>query len=122
MKITNMDYTVSCTLKDLGMTPGLLGFGYLKEAVKLTMDDESVVHKRVTKVLYPTIAKMFSTSSSRVERAMRHSIETAWNRAGGPSRAQIEMLRESVNGHRNVPTNTEFVATVVDYLKSLREE
>jgi len=111
----NVELTISNTLKDLGMSPRLLGFNYLKEAIKLTLKDESMVH-RMTKVLYPTVAQTFGSKSSRVERAMRHSIESGWHHANIDF--QKDVFGYTVSADRGKPTNAEFIATVVEYLKS----
>ena len=80
----------------------------------MSVDDMDMLNS-ITKILYPTIAKRFQTTPSRVERAIRHAIEVAW------SRGRIEILEEmfgySVQGDRGKPTNSEFIVTVADKLR-----
>ena len=91
---------------------------YLREAIILTINDMDVINA-VTKVLYPTVAKKFDTTPSRVERAIRHAIEVAWDRG------DIETLQKffgyTVSNIKGKPTNSEFIAMIADCL-SLRQK
>lgn len=114
-----MKYTISNTLKDLGITPNLLGYAYLRDAIELATDNPAVVH-RITKELYPRIAKLNNTTPTRVERAMRNAIEGAWSAPGGTTRETI--FRHAYSAKTGKPTNSEFIATVADYLQMTRGE
>lgn len=109
---------ISNTLKDLGVKPSLLGYSYLRYAIGLAMDTPSIVH-RTTLELYPRIAKQFDSTASRVERAIRHAIEEAWLNA--KMDMQDVVFRSTVNAFKGKPTNTEFIATVADYLLTSEE-
>ena len=110
---TNVEQTISNTLAQLDIPAHLLGYEYFREAIKLTMDDKSFVHS-VTTRLYPEVAKRFNTSASKVERAMRWAIESAWEYSGSDAQALIFGCTISI--HRGKPTNGQFIATVADYL------
>ena len=89
------------------------GYQYLREAILLTIEDMDIINA-VTKVLYPTVAKKFNTTPSRVERAIRHAIEVAWDRG------DIETLQKffgyTVSNIKGKPTNSEFIAMIADRL------
>ncbi|MBP0989679.1 MAG: sporulation transcription factor Spo0A, partial [Oscillospiraceae bacterium] len=90
------------------------GYQYLREAIILSTEDPEIINS-VTKILYPTIAKKNSTTSSRVERAIRHAIEVAWDRG------DIDVLNSyfgyTVQNSRGKPTNSEFIAMIADRLR-----
>lgn len=108
----NREQMISKTIKDLGVTPALLGYAFLREGIAQAMDDMSVVHN-ITSVLYPTIARKFNTTSSRVERAIRHAVARAWSISMSPEQFDVFGFSVEVNGK---PTNGMFIATVADYL------
>lgn len=114
-----MNLTISNTLKDLGISPSLLGYRYLRSAIKLVMDDPDIVHS-ITKELYPKVAELNGTTPSRVERTIRYAIEYAWYSYGNAARETI--FRESYSAARGKPTNEEFIATVADYLLIIQED
>jgi len=103
-KITNIFITV-------GIPAHIKGYQFLREAIKMAVDSPDIVNS-ITKRLYPNIAERFSTSSSKVERAIRHAIEVAWNRG------RIENINSvfgvKVYGTNDKPTNGEFIALVAD--------
>lgn len=109
-----VELRVSNTLKNIGITPGLLGYQYLRHAILISMKDETYPHT-ITKRLYPAVAHYFGTKSSRVERAMRHAIECAWLR--GNDELINEIFRYTIDPTSGRPTNREFISTLVDYLK-----
>ncbi|MBS1474116.1 MAG: sporulation transcription factor Spo0A, partial [Massilimaliae sp.] len=86
----------------------------LREAIILSIQDSEMINS-VTKLLYPTIAKQFKTTSSRVERAIRHGIEVAWDRG------DVDTLNSyfgfTIHNGRGKPTNSEFIAMIADRLK-----
>ncbi len=97
----------------IGIPPHIKGYGYLREGIKMTIERPYVINS-VTKELYPSIAKKFATSASKVERAIRHAIEVAWNRG------RIDAIN-AIFGARiylglEKPTNSEFIALVADKL------
>ncbi|AQU79208.1 MULTISPECIES: sporulation transcription factor Spo0A [Planococcus] len=106
--ITNM-------VKDIGIPPHLKGYLYLKEAVSLVLEQPEILNK-VTKVLYPGIATKFDTTSSRVERSIRHAIEQVWNRHETVDHIS-KIFGYSVAHLESKPTNSEFIAMVADSLQ-----
>ena len=120
MNTTNRDFFIVTTLKTLGVSPRLLGYSYLKSAINLVLEDPEY-QRALTKRLYPKIAEMHLSTPSRVERAIRHSIETAWDR--GDIYFEEELFGYTVSADKGKPTNSEFIATVVDYVSmSFKEE
>lgn len=95
----------------LGIPAHIKGYQYLREAVKMVLEDHDVIN-RITKELYPGIARKFDTTSSKVERAMRHAIEVAWNR--GRLDVVNRMYGYKVFSPEDKPTNGEFIAMVAD--------
>ena len=105
--------TISELLKEIGMKPRLSGFEYIKEAITMCYADASYM-RSITKQMYPEIAKTFNTTPSRVERAMRHAIESAWSL--GNCYKQNEIFSFTIGHDKAKPTNGEFIACVVEYL------
>lgn len=103
------------TLRFVGVRPDLKGWDYLKEAVKLVMEDRDKLHA-MTKELYPTVAKTFKTTSSRVERAMRHAIEVAFSNM--PAKVVDKVFGNTVSYETGKATNSQFIASIVEYLKT----
>lgn len=101
-------------LHDFGIPASLTGYQYLKRAIEMAFLNIDTVVGGVTKVIYPTIAQMYNTTSPRVERSMRHAIETGW------CRAKIETMEKifsySYSNEKGKPTNGEFIANISDYL------
>lgn len=100
-------------LKELCVNPSLLGFNYLKDAIELCLDNKETLNS-ITKVLYPTIAKKHNTTPSRVERAMRHAIETSWDKIDGDTYHdvffnEVERL-----------TNSKYIAYICNYINNLQ--
>ena len=100
-------------LKNLGVKPSLDGYKYLKESVKRVHNDAKQINN-VVKGLYADIADEFNTTNTRVERAMRHAVEVAWD--SGAIEEHIRVFGNSVSMHRGRPTVKEFIATVAEYL------
>ena len=111
---TPMEVRVTNIIHDVGVPAHIKGYQYIREAIILAIKDEEVINA-ITKTLYPTLASMFNTTPSRVERAIRHAIEVAWNRG------QIEMHDKifgyTVNSNKGKPTNSEFIAMIADRLR-----
>ena len=110
----NLEEIVSKLLREIGVAPSLKGYDYLRIVIILTMENKEQYLHNVTKALYPDIAKRKKTTSSRVERAIRHAIETAW------SKGNIEKINKifsyTISPHKGKPTNSEFIAAIVDDL------
>lgn len=100
-------------LHDIGITPNLKGFRYLRSAVTMVLEDEGVI-EAVTKIIYPEIAKEYKTTPVRAERAIRHAVETAWERDNGNNIKTVFNLPISTKR----PTNSEFIGLASEYLKS----
>lgn len=97
----------------IGIPPHIKGYGYLREGIKMTIEHPYIINS-VTKELYPSIAKKFATTSSKVERAIRHAIEVAWNRGRIDAINAIFGSRIYLGSEK--PTNSEFIALVADKL------
>lgn len=97
----------------IGIPPHIKGYGYLREGIKMTMQTPYIINS-VTKELYPSIAKKFGTTASKVERAIRHAIEVAWNRGRVDAINAIFGARIYLGSEK--PTNSEFIALVADKL------
>ncbi len=97
----------------IGIPPHIKGYGYLREGIKMMIEKPYVINS-VTKELYPSIAKKFSTTASKVERAIRHAIEVAWNRGRIDAINAIFGARIYLGSEK--PTNSEFIALVADKL------
>jgi len=113
-KDRNQDAKVTSVMHELGIPAHIKGYFYLRDAIIMVVDRVDLLSK-ITKELYPTIAEKYSTTPSRVERAIRHAIEVAWDRGN------LEFI-ESVFGHtidreKGKPTNSEFIAMVADRLR-----
>lgn len=111
---TNKTIEISKILKDLGMSPALRGYEYARYAIGLLLEDMSLA-RHITTKLYPMCAERFGTTWQRVERNIRHSIESAWMR--GNTYTQDALFGYTVEVDKGKPTNGEFLATVADYLQ-----
>ncbi|MGI6181600.1 MAG: sporulation transcription factor Spo0A [Agathobaculum sp.] len=109
-----LEVRVTEVIHQVGVPAHIKGYQYLREAIMMTVEDMDAV-SAITKVLYPSIAKKFKTTSSRVERAIRHAIEVAWDRG------DIETLQSyfgyTVSGVKGKPTNSEFISMIADRLR-----
>ena len=101
-------------LHEVGIPAHIKGYMYLRTAILTTYYNIDILGQ-VTKVLYPDIARMYNTTSSRVERAIRHAIEVAWNR--GNTDAIDEIFGYTVSAVKSKPTNSEFIAMIADKLR-----
>lgn len=105
---------VTEVLKMLGIPSHIKGYEYTRRAVLLIIDDSEYISS-MTKLLYPTLATEFETTSSRVERAIRHAAEIAWER--GNIEIQEKIFGYSVSPGKGKPTNSELLACIADYVK-----
>ncbi len=112
-KPISLEEKISEIFISIGIPPHIKGYGYLREGIKLTIEKPRVINS-VTKELYPSIAKKFSTTASKVERAIRHAIEVAWNRGRIDAINAIFGARIYLGTEK--PTNSEFIALVADKL------
>ena len=111
--MNTIEERVSVLLKDLGIPASLSGYKYIKYAVEISVKCPSILDA-VCKQLYPAIASHFHSKSSRVERCIRHAIESRWMQ--GNCDTQKMLFGYSINNDKGNPTNSEFLATVVDYI------
>ena len=110
----DLQVTISEIMHQIGVPAHIKGYQYLREAIMLSINDQETMSS-VTKVLYPTVAKMYSTTSSRVERAIRHAIEVAWDR--GDVDVLSSYFGYTIQNTRGKPTNSEFIAMISDKLR-----
>ncbi len=110
----DMEVVVTEVIHQLGVPAHIKGYHYLREAILASLDNKELLES-VTKMLYPTVAKKFDTTSSRVERAIRHAIEIAWDR--GNLDTLNSFFGYTVNTCKGKPTNSEFIALITDKLR-----
>ena len=114
MTDNDLQLMITDIIHQIGVPAHIKGYHYLRESIILSIKNEEVINS-VTKLLYPTVAKKFNTTSSRVERAIRHAIEVAWDRG------DIDVLNSyfgyTINNDRGKPTNSEFIAMIADKIR-----
>ena len=110
MDRTGIESMVTNIIHEIGVPAHIKGYQYLREAIILAVDDMDVINA-ITKVLYPQVAKTFQTTPSRVERAIRHAIEVAWDRG------DLDTLQSFLGYTVSNPTNSEFIALIADRLQ-----
>lgn len=110
----DMEVVISDIMRQIGVPAHIKGYHYLRQAIMLSIDDPGLMHS-VTKVLYPTVAKTNKTTASRVERAIRHAIEVAWDR--GDVDVLSSYFGYTIQNSRGKPTNSEFIAMISDKLR-----
>ena len=107
----SLEMRITQTLHMIGVPAHIKGYQYLREAIIMSIEDPDSINA-VTKLLYPGVAKKYATTSSRVERAIRHAIEVAWDRG------DVEVLNSyfgyTIQSQRGKPTNSEFIAMLAD--------
>ena len=113
-KTPDIETQVTKIIHHIGVPAHIKGYQYLRTAILLTVRDSDVINS-VTKVLYPSVAKKYSTTTSRVERAIRHAIEVAWDR--GDVDTLNSYFGYTVQNNRGKPTNSEFIAMIADNLR-----
>ncbi len=112
-RAASLDERISNIFISIGIPPHIKGYNYLREGIKMAVNDPSMINN-VTKGLYPIIGEHFQTSASKVERAIRHAIEVAWNRGRVDAVNAIFGARVYIGSEK--PTNSEFIALVADKL------
>lgn len=110
----DMEAQVTKIIHQIGVPAHIKGYQYLRCAILMTIEDNDVINS-VTKVLYPTVAKRYQTTTSRVERAIRHAIEVAWDR--GDVDTLNSYFGYTIQNSRGKPTNSEFIAMIADNLR-----
>lgn len=110
----NLEIRITEMLHEVGVPAHIKGYNYLRDAILMCVDNPDIIHA-VTKQLYPSVAKKYDTTSSRVERAIRHSIEVAWDRG------DVDVLNSyfgyTIHLDRGKPTNSEFIAMLSEKLR-----
>ena len=109
----NIESLVTSIIHEIGVPAHIKGYQYLREAIIIAVNDMDVINA-ITKVLYPQVAKTFQTTPSRVERAIRHAIEVAWDR--GDLDTLQRFFGYTVSNTKGKPTNSEFIALIADKL------
>ena len=110
----DIETQVTRIIHQIGVPAHIKGYQYLRTAILLTVKDSDIINS-VTKVLYPSVAKKYQTTTSRVERAIRHAIEVAWDR--GDVDTLNSYFGYTIQNNRGKPTNSEFIAMIADNLR-----
>ena len=110
----DLEKDVTDMIHEIGVPAHIKGYQYLREAIMMSVEDPDMLGS-ITKVLYPTIAKRYQTTSSRVERAIRHAIEVAWNR--GKMETLDNLFGYTISTGKGKPTNSEFIALIADRIR-----
>ncbi len=110
----NLEALVTNVIHEVGVPAHIKGYQYLREAIMMVVNDIEVINQ-ITKSLYPKIASKYSTTPSRVERAIRHAIEVAWSR--GQTDVVESIFGYTVSASKGKPTNSEFIAMIADKLR-----
>lgn len=113
-KEENLEALVTNVIHEVGVAAHIKGYQYLREAIMMVVNDIDVINQ-ITKSLYPRIANKFSTTPSRVERAIRHAIEVAWGR--GQQDVVENIFGYTISAAKGKPTNSEFIAMIADKLR-----
>lgn len=114
----DVEVLISNIMHQIGVPAHIKGYHYLRSAIIHCIDDTQMMSS-VTKILYPTIAKEFNTTASRVERAIRHAIEVAWDR--GDVETLSQYFGYTIHAQRGKPTNSEFIAMISDTIRLNRK-
>ena len=110
----DIETQVTKIIHQIGVPAHIKGYQYLRTAILMTIQDSDIINS-VTKVLYPSVAKKYQTTTSRVERAIRHAIEVAWDR--GDVDTLNSYFGYTIQNNRGKPTNSEFIAMIADNLR-----
>ncbi|MBE6570072.1 MAG: sporulation transcription factor Spo0A [Ruminococcaceae bacterium] len=110
----DMEAQVTRIIHQIGVPAHIKGYQYLRTAILMTIEDNDIINS-VTKVLYPSVAKKYQTTTSRVERAIRHAIEVAWDR--GDLDTLNGYFGYTIQNNRGKPTNSEFIAMIADNMR-----
>lgn len=110
----DLEAQVTAIIHKIGVPAHIKGYQYLRTAILMTIENPDLINA-VTKALYPAIAKQYQTTASRVERAIRHAIEVAWDR--GDVDTLISFFGYTIQNNRGKPTNSEFIAMIADNIR-----
>ena len=110
----NLEKDVTDMIHEIGVPAHIKGYQYLREAIMMSVEDVEMLNS-ITKILYPSIAKKYQTTPSRVERAIRHAIEVAWSR--GKMETLDALFGYTINIGKGKPTNSEFIALIADKIR-----
>lgn len=110
----NLQTVVTEIIHEIGVPAHIKGYNYLRDAITLCTNDREFINA-ITKQLYPTVAKNYQTTSSRVERAIRHAIEVAWSR--GREEILTDIFGYTIDTEKGKPTNGEFIAMIADSIR-----
>lgn len=117
--MTQQEKSVALLLKRVGIPPHIKGYEFIKRAVLMVLEDGSRIHY-ITKDLYPSVAKEYKTTASRTERVIRHAVETAFDNM--PPEMIEELFGNCVSFNKGKPTNSQFIATLVEAIKMNEED
>lgn len=112
--VRNLERDVTEIIHEIGVPAHIKGYQYLRDAIIMSVEDVEILNS-ITKILYPSIAKKYKTTSSRVERAIRHAIEVAWSR--GKMDTIDALFGYTIHNGKGKPTNSEFVALISDKIR-----
>jgi len=110
----DLETNITMRIQQLGVPAHIKGYQYIRDAITMVIEDMDTINS-ITKYLYPTVAKHYNTTASRVERAIRHAIEVAWDR-GNPD-VLNELFGYTIQGSKGKPTNSEFIALIADKIR-----
>ena len=113
-KSGDIEAQVTKIIHQIGVPAHIKGYQYLRTAILMTIENNDIINS-VTKILYPSVAKKYQTTTSRVERAIRHAIEVAWDR--GDVDTLNAYFGYTIQNTRGKPTNSEFIAMIADNLR-----
>lgn len=114
LKERSLEHEVTEMIREIGIPAHIKGYQYIREGIMMTVEDPNMLNY-ITKLLYPSIAKKYKTTSSSVERAIRHGIEVAWNR--GKMETLQNLFGYTVSTGKGKPTNSEFIALIADKIR-----
>lgn len=110
----DLESEITNIIREVGIPAHIKGYNFARDAITMVIEDQELLGA-VTKELYPNIAKKYNTTASRVERAIRHSIEVAWSR--GNALFIEQLFGHTINANKGKPTNSEFIAIIADKLR-----
>lgn len=110
----DLEAMVTKVIHDVGVPAHIKGYRYLRDSIMMTVNNMEIINS-ITKLLYPTVAKIYNTTPSRVERAIRHAIEVAWDR--GEPETLNRYFGYTIASGKGKPTNSEFIAMIADNLR-----
>ena len=113
-KQNDLETNITMYIQQMGVPAHIKGYQYIRDAIAMVIEDMDTINS-ITKLLYPTVAKHYNTTASRVERAIRHAIEVAWDR-GNPD-VLNDLFGYTILGSKGKPTNSEFIALIADKIR-----